>query len=158
MTKDSVRTADTQAPFFLPSYPKLADVRGDSAVIVAQLDEPGTMYYVILDAATATTPTAAQVKAGTDASDDATAPVASGSISAATVNSPNPNYAPYKVSVTGLSPRTQYVLYVVAEDDEATPNVQSAPAVKPFTTGSSDASLQALVAATAGGAVECARA
>ena len=52
----------------------------------------------------------------------------------------------YKVSVTGLSPRTQYVLYVVAEDDEATPNVQSAPAVKPFTTGSSGASLQALVA------------
>lgn len=154
VTKDTIRTTDTQAPFFLPSYPKLADIRGDSAVLVAQLDEPGTMYYVILDAATATTPTAAQVKAGTDASDDAAAPVASGSVSAATVNSPNPNYAPYKVSVTGLSPRTQYVLYVVAEDDEATPNLQSAPAVKPFTTGSSDATLSALVAATAGGAIE----
>ena len=42
-----VRTTDKMAPFFKPGYPRITKVRGDSFMLVAQLDEPGTVYFVI---------------------------------------------------------------------------------------------------------------
>ena len=110
--------SDFTAPTWTAEYPKFSNVTPTSIDLTFNLNEPGTAYYVIL-ANDATAPTSAEVKAGT-ASGGGPA-VASGSkqIDAASTD--------YTSSIVGLTPSTSYDIYVVAEDDETTPNLQATP-------------------------------
>ncbi|MEE9167618.1 MAG: Ig-like domain-containing protein [Candidatus Neomarinimicrobiota bacterium] len=116
--------ADVTAPTFGSGYPKTENVGGTNFDLKAQINEGGKAYYVVL-ADGAVTPTSSEVKAGTGSS-GATA-VKSGSF-ALTANTEG------SASITGLASETAYDVYVVAEDDETTPNLQSSPTKLDVTT------------------------
>ena len=110
---------DTTAPAWLGGFPLLADVQDVSFTVQVQMSEAGTWYFVVVLAG-ATAPSTAEVKGGTDGSG---APgIAAGSKTAAAAVTST------RVVSTGVQPSTTYDVWVVAEDDEATPNPQTAPA------------------------------
>lgn len=113
--------ADTTAPTFTVA-PAVTATTSSGHTISATLDEPGTLYGVRL-ANGAVAPNSAQVKAGQD-STGAAAPEAK---SAAAANSAD------LVFSTGAA-STAYDYYIVAEDDETTPNLQATPALVTDTT------------------------
>jgi chitodextrinase len=119
-----VAVPDTTAPAWSSGWPKADTALSDGFTVRAKIDEAGTAYYVVV-ADGSSTPSAAQVKAGNNASD--TAALKSGSIvlSANTENT---------VGVTGLSPNTSYDVYVVAEDASSTQNLQSTVSALDVTT------------------------
>lgn len=90
-----------------------------------QLNEPGTAYYVLL-ADGAAAPSSAEVKAGTGSGGAMALDVGSINVPAASTN--------YTDTLTMLSPLTAYDLYVVAQDDEGTPNLQASATRVDFTT------------------------
>ena len=103
---------------FTTGYPYTANLSNTNLDIKVKADKDGKAYYVVLaDAATA--PSAAQVKAATDAS--GTAVTLSGNTSVY-ANSEGNFY------VEGLTASTSYDIYVVAEDNSA--NLQSDDTVK----------------------------
>ncbi|WP_112481183.1 beta strand repeat-containing protein [Vibrio variabilis] len=105
---------DADAPIFQNSTPTLNTVTTTGATLSVSLDEKGTAYYVVV-ANSSSAPSASQVKTGKDASGaDA---IASGSFA---IGDSLSNSSVISV----LSDGTDYDVYVVAEDDESTPNVQ----------------------------------
>ena len=113
-------SADTDPPTWTSTYPKSQSETASGFEVAVSLDEIGTAYFVVLaDAATA--PSSAQVKAGTDAGDGAIAATSKG-----TINVLGPS-TEYTGSASSLSASTAYDVYVVAEDDEGSPNVQASP-------------------------------
>ncbi|WP_286746315.1 Ig-like domain-containing protein [Roseivirga sp. UBA1976] len=118
-------TADGTAPIFENSTPNASSVGGTSFTLNTDIDEAGDIFYVVLlDGATA--PTSAEVVSGTG--NGGAAAVTSGN---ATVNSGGFTNA---FSVTGLTSETAYDVYVVARDDEGTPNLQASPTLVNVTT------------------------
>lgn len=110
--------SDTTAPTYITGYPTTANVADTTLDVQVQLNEIGKAYMVVLaDAATA--PTSAEVKAGTGAG--GVAPISSGSV---IVGAASTTYA---IAASGLTASTAYDVYVVAEDDETTPNLQASP-------------------------------
>ncbi|MGO2233527.1 MAG: DUF4347 domain-containing protein, partial [Marinomonas sp.] len=110
---------DTAAPSFETSTPSALNISTTTLDLTADIDEAGTIYYVVVpDGATA--PTAAEVKAGTASGGGAA--ITSGNAAVSTGAFSN------TFSVSGLSANTAYDIYVVAEDDEGTPNLQGTPA------------------------------
>ncbi len=89
-----------------------------SIEISVELDEPGTVYMVAVPAE-APAPTSAEVKAGTGSG--GTGEQGSGFFAVSAANTETVGI------LTGLSPQSDYDIYVVAEDDQATPVIQSAP-------------------------------
>ncbi|MCA1746606.1 MAG: DUF5017 domain-containing protein, partial [Bacteroidales bacterium] len=114
---------DNDPPVWETTYPQAANVEDVQFDLLAQLDETSTVYYVVLDDG-ATAPSVAEVIAGTGNA-GATAAVA-GSFTAGMSETTE--------TVTGLVVETSYDVYVVAEDDEATPNVQGAVSLVEITT------------------------
>ena len=113
-----VGMADTAAPIFTLGYPKVSGINSTQADLEVNLDEAGTVYYIIVpDGAAA--PTAAEVFAGVDYG--SVKKVASGTITEI------PALTVKKATLTGLTDKTNYDIYVIAQDDEATPNKQSTP-------------------------------
>ena len=110
--------ADEIPPVWAEGFPKAIDVTTTGFKLEAKIDEAGTAYYVVLNDG-ATTPSAAQVKAGQDSSDNPVADGRKGSISLTADTVGN-------TSISGLDSDTAYDVYVVAEDDAV--NLQSAPA------------------------------
>ncbi|MFB9328672.1 S-layer homology domain-containing protein [Paenibacillus aurantiacus] len=113
-----ITPVDLTPPVFDPTYPKLTQVTGEAAQLEAALDEAGKVYYiVVLHGDTA--PTANQVKAGLD-----------GGGAAANIRGaklvPMAHQA-VTLQIAGLMSETSYDLYVIAEDDERTPNLQLSP-------------------------------
>ena len=106
---------DITAPSFVTDYPTTSNVAGTSFNLKLKINEGGKGYYVVL-ADNATAPTAAEVKAGTGSSAARAVKSGNSSLTADTEVS---------IGVTDLSSETAYDIYVVAEDDENTPNVQS---------------------------------
>jgi len=114
----AVTAADTTAPVFNNGYPKVTNIKATQADLQVNLDEAGKAYYVVTrDGDTA--PTAAQVFAG--ANYGPVTLVASGNIAVAAGGSMA------SATITGLTDKTNYDIYVVAQDDETTPNKQTAP-------------------------------
>ena len=110
--------ADLTAPVFSAGFPKTANIDATQADIQVNMDEAGKAYYIMVpDGATA--PTAAEVYAGADYG--TVTLTAHGTID---VIAPGTTYS---ATVTGLTDKTNYDIYVVAEDDEAAPNRQAAP-------------------------------
>ena len=110
-------TVDNTAPVFDASYPKaqlVQDVKFDLAV---SMDEPGTVYYLVQDAATA-------------APDVNTVIAANHTIDVAAASTE------YSTTITGLTASTAYKVYVVAQDLLSTPNVQASVTTVDVTTSS----------------------
>ncbi len=106
---------DVTPPTFTATYPKISNISTNTFTITSNLNEIGKTFYVLLpDGATA--PTAAQIKAGTDAANLA---VTSGNITNIAANTD------YLANLTGLAQNTNYDVYLVAED--AAPNLQTTP-------------------------------
>jgi hypothetical protein len=114
---------DTTPPVF-SAGPTAENATSSGHDIQATLDEAGTIYAVRLpDLAAA--PSSAQVKAGQD-STGSPAPEAKSVAAAAGV--------PASMNFNIGSPDTAYDYYVVAEDDETTPNLQASPTLVEATT------------------------
>ena len=109
---------DTFAPVFAAGFPKLSAVNAAGATLEVSMDEPGKAFYMVVpnDAAA---PTTDQVIVG--AAYGSVTPVAQGSIDIAAAGTV------YTKVLTGLATKTDFDIYVVARDDEATPNKQAAP-------------------------------
>lgn len=107
---------DDTPPSWITGFPLINNLSSTSFDIIGQLNEPGDIYYVVIlhnEAA----PSSAQVVAGT-------APGAvqtSGNFNVPTASTDAVS------SVSGLTAGTDYDLYVVAQDDETTPNLQASP-------------------------------
>ena len=108
--------ADVTAPTWTLTYPKTANLAKTSFDLVYNMSEAGTAYYVVL-ANDAVAPTAAEVKAGTANGGGAALFAGNKSITTATTD--------FTSNITGLTPGTDYDIYVVAED--GTPNLQASP-------------------------------
>jgi len=112
-----VNTADLIAPTF-DSTPSSASISDTGFTLNTDINEAGTIYYVVV-ANGATAPSSAEVKAGTG--NGGSGEVTSGNAAVSTGGFTN------AFSVTGLTGGTDYDVYVVAEDDEGTPNLQANP-------------------------------
>ena len=106
----------TTPPTFENSTPSQSSVAQTSFTLGTDIDEAGHIYYVVV-ADGAGEPSSAQVKAGQNSAGGS--PVTSGNAAVSTGGFTN------NFSVTGLTAGTAYDVYVVAQDDEGTPNVQA---------------------------------
>ncbi|MBD2848141.1 S-layer homology domain-containing protein [Paenibacillus sp. IB182496] len=111
-----ITVVDDVAPVFNTSTPSVDDVTTSSLTLHVELSEPGIVYYVLL-ADGAAAPSAAQVRAGHNASDAAA--VGSGSLSVISAGTDT------TIPISALSEHTSYDVYVVAEDGAL--NLQSTP-------------------------------
>lgn len=107
---------DATPPSFASSYPQATAVTDSQFTLQVSINEPGSVPWVLL-AFGSTTPSPAQVIAGTDSSD--VAALASGSIACA-------DTGVHQVDVTGLEAATPFDVFLAPRDDEGTPNVVSA--------------------------------
>ena len=121
----SVTVTDDTAPSFETSTPSYSSVTQTAFILTTDIDEAGDIFYVVL-ADGAAAPTSSDVVNGTGnggaaavTSDDAS--VTSGGFTNA-------------FSVTGLTAGTDYDVYVVARDDEGSPNLQGSPTKLDVTT------------------------
>ena len=106
---------DETAPVFENNTPSISATTLSGATIATDIDEAGKIYYVVL-ADGATAPTVSEVKAGTGSG--SAGHITSGNTAVTTGDFIHDFY------VTGLTRGTSYDVYVVAEDDASTPNVQ----------------------------------
>ena len=113
-------TADVTPPAFESTFPSIpsASITTSALNISVQLDEPGTVYYYLVEEED-TPPTAAQVT-GQTATYGATTVVAKGTVvvTAASVAA--------DAAITGLDDLTAYSAYVVAADDGMTSTATNA--------------------------------
>ncbi|ALO16208.1 hypothetical protein L21SP5_02585 [Salinivirga cyanobacteriivorans] len=117
--------SDEVAPEFTESYPEFTDVTDTTFNLHVQLNESGTVYYVVVDDEVQA-PSSEEVKAG-----EAYAGVnviASGSVEVEQANATETS------GITDLTPNTSYDVYVVAEDNATDPNLQSEPVMVEVTT------------------------
>jgi hypothetical protein len=105
--------------------PSTSSVAQTKFTLNADINEEGIIYYVVV-ADGALAPSSSEVKAGTG--NGGTGELASGN---ATVDSGD--YI-YEFSVSGLTGGTDYDVYLVAEDNEAIPNLQAIPGGSPVFT------------------------
>jgi hypothetical protein len=120
---EQIAGADTTAPTFTTS-PAVSATSETGHTIASTLNETGTLYGVRL-ASGATAPSSAQVKAG----QNNTGAAALEAVSVAATAATNANL----VFSTGAA-STAYAYYIVAEDDETTPNLQAIPTLVSATT------------------------
>lgn len=113
--------ADTTAPTFSVA-PAVSAVTQTTADLDATIDETGDIHWVVVGQADAA-PTIANIQAGQ--ANGGGAVVDSGNMLAGTV---------LDTQITGLTAGTDYAVYLVAQDDESTPNVQASPAQVNFST------------------------
>lgn len=126
---DLLPSTDVTAPTWTASFPSTTNLAPTSVDLTVNANEAGTAYYVVLPNA-ATAPTSAQVVAGTDATD--TPVTLKGNVSIVTATTS------YTASITSLTNSTSYDIYVVAQDDEGTPNLQASPTLVEITTPAPD--------------------
>ncbi len=114
--RNACRPGDSTAPTFDNSTPSQNSIDHQQVVINVDINEGGKAYAVVV-ANGAAAPTSANVKAG-QANGGGVA-VSTGNV---TLNS---GAFSGTITLTGLSASTAYDVYVVAEDDEGTPNLQA---------------------------------
>lgn len=119
--EEEAAASDTTPPTF-DTAPNVTATTETGHSISATLNEAGTIYGVRL-ANGATAPSSAQVKAGQDSTGSAAPEAKSGAAA---------NSATLVFSAGSAS--TAYDYYIVAEDDEGTPNVQASPTLVEATT------------------------
>ncbi len=122
VTKIDFSTIDDTAPVF-DSTPTIGSITGTGATLSADLNEDGTVYYVVV-ANGASAPSVAEVKAGTG--NGGSGQLASGDFTTSSTTGSE--------AFSGLSGSTAYDIYVVAQDDEGSPNEQVSVTKIDFTT------------------------
>ncbi|MEQ8239303.1 MAG: YDG domain-containing protein, partial [Cyclobacteriaceae bacterium] len=105
-------------PVFENSTPSSSLITQTGFTLGTDIDEAGTIYYVVV-ADGASSPSSPEVKAGTG--NGGSGQISTGNAAVSTGDFTN------DFSVTGLTAGTAYDVYVVAEDDEGTPNLQVSP-------------------------------
>jgi len=121
----TIAAVDDTAPSFETSTPSYSSVTQTGFTLTTDIDEAGDIFYVVL-ADGATAPTSTEVVNGTG--NAGAAPVTSDDVSVTTGGFSN------AFSVTGLTAGTDYDVYVVARDDEGSPNLQVSPSKIDITT------------------------
>ena len=116
----SAAAADTTPPNFSAGYPSVTAVTGSQFTLNVKSNEAGKAYYYVVAGASPTPPTPAQLEAQYASAYGAVTIFAKGEITLTAADTA------YDVDVTGLSENTVYSVFVVAEDDQATPNLQTA--------------------------------
>ncbi|HDR89697.1 MAG TPA: T9SS type A sorting domain-containing protein [Bacteroidetes bacterium] len=116
---------DEDPPEWTTDFPVMQNVLDTKGNLHVSLNEPGTVYYVVL-ADGATAPTSEEVKAGVDYG--GVEVLVAGSIDVAEAETE------YVETIPGATPETPYDIYVVAEDKASTPNLQAAPVLLEVTT------------------------
>ena len=124
--KLEISTADVTPPAHDATYPSLANLAGTSVDLKIKLSEAGTAYYVV-DLLDAAEPSAANVKMGVSSTGGAVA--ASGTVVVASTAETTAT-----VQNQRLTSETAYSMYVAAEDDETTPNLETSVKRVNFTT------------------------
>ncbi len=117
--------SDEVGPEFTDSYPEFTDVTDTTFNLHVQLNESGTVYYVVVNDE-AQAPSSEEVKAGVAYA--GVNVIASGSVEVTQANTTETS------GITNLTPNTSYDVYVVAEDNATDPNLQSAPVKVEVTT------------------------
>ncbi|WP_298442805.1 Ig-like domain-containing protein [uncultured Ferrimonas sp.] len=140
----SITVNDDIAPVF-DSTPAVTAITSSAATLSVDLDEQGQVYFVVV-ANGESAPSVAQVRSGTDASDGAAVDSGNGSTVGTTAS----------LSLAGLQPGTGYTVYVVAEDDEGTPNIQASAQAINFTSESLDITAPTVVLSSASSTVNSA--
>jgi large repetitive protein len=128
-TTGTAQDPDTTPPVFQNGTPSVSGTAFTQTTLTVRLDEIGTAFYVVV-ADGAGAPSSAQVVAGQNSS--GTAALFSGSINATTAAQD------FTTNITGLTMGTAYDLYVVARDDEGSPNLQASPTLVDFSTPAFD--------------------
>jgi len=107
---------DTTAPVFVNSTPEIINIASTEFTLSVSMDEPGTVYYVVLDGSSAS-PSITQVMAGKDAAGDAVS--LSGTIGITTANDL------FSTVVSSLTADTDYDVHIVAKDNADPANIQN---------------------------------
>jgi endonuclease I len=120
LTKITVSTleVDIDPPVFITDYPEVRNIGGTSLDVYVKLDEIGKVYYKLVD-------------------DNATAPTINELKTADTIIIQDEN-SEYFATISDLTPETNYDIYLIAEDDEIVPNIQTAVTKIDVTTGEQD--------------------
>jgi len=105
---------DVIAPEWTSLYPKTESISGSGFTAIANLNEPGNVYLVVL-ASGAAAPTPAEVKAGKESG-------GGNALKSDTIRC-SASSTEYTSIITGLNQQTSYDVYFVAEDD--IPNLQT---------------------------------
>ncbi len=105
---------DSTPPSFENGTPSTSSVTANSLTLNIDLDEDGTVYYVMLSDGAAA-PSVSEIMTGSGASGAAAVSAANGATTG-TLKSFN---------ITGLADSTAYDIYVVAEDNAPSPNLQN---------------------------------
>lgn len=105
-------TAEVSPPLWTSDYPKVEDITASGFTAKSSLNEPGKVYYVVLDLGSEP-PSSVQVKSGTGA-------VSSGSFACQAADTE------YTETIGSLNHNTAYDIYFVAEDNIS--NLQPEPA------------------------------
>lgn len=114
----SVTTTDTTAPVFTTGFPNAANILETGFNLNVNMNEAGVIYYALVEAGT-TAPTAAELKAG------------EGFILGGPITVTAKDMA-YSVTLSGLSPVSDYDIYLVTEDGLG--NLQATPSMLSVTT------------------------
>jgi len=111
-------SVDVTPPVFQGGTPALSSQVADGADVDVEIDEDGEAFLVVVPNGDPM-PSSAQVVAGEDSTGT---PVAAGLAKNVTLTASTPD----SMNLTGLSPG-EYDVWVVAQDDEGTPNLQATP-------------------------------
>ena len=122
---EQTTSLDVSEPVFITDFPEINSIIDTAATLRVQLDEPGTVYYVVEPAA-ASAPSITEVQNGQASGGGE--PEAAGTMNVSVYESTVDSL------VTGLSAETSYKIYLVAKDDEVTPNTQTTLEIIEFTT------------------------
>jgi hypothetical protein len=98
---------DTTPPVNVAGFPKIDGVLSNAFDLHNQIDEIGKTYYVILNGGS-TKPSADQIKAGLDASNNV-------ALQADVINITDPSLV-YTKNIVGLNLNTNYTVYIISED------------------------------------------
>lgn len=112
-------TADVTSPVFNPGFPNVANIKSTQADLQVNLDEAGKAFYVVVKDGDPV-PTATHVFAGVNYG--TVTLVTAGNVAVPSGGSV------VSATLTGLTDKTNYDIYVVAQDDESSPNKQTTPA------------------------------
>ena len=116
---------DTDPPVWTTDYPYVYSMLDTKGQIAVSLDEPGKVYYIVLYNG-ATAPDAGQVIAGEPY--DTVTVCLHDSIEVTTANTE------FLKWIEEATPETPYDIYVIAQDAESTPNIQTTPVLLECTT------------------------
>lgn len=125
----SITVNDDVAPSFQNSTPSISGTTFSQTTLAVRLSEIGTAYYVVVADGSAA-PSSAQVRAGQDSGGGAAIVIGSINVSSASQD--------FTSDITGLDAGTAYDIYVVAEDNQGTPNLQASPTFLNVTTDPQD--------------------